>query len=54
MADAPVTTALARHVGLGAATHFTAKASRYASWPNLIRGISAMPATPDLEAAALA
>lgn len=54
MADAPVTTALARHVGLGAATHFTAKVSRYASWPNLIRGISAMPATADLEAAALA
>lgn len=54
MADAPVTTALARHVGLDAATRFTAKASRYASWPNLIRGISAMPATPDLEAAALA
>lgn len=54
MADDPVTTALAQHVGLDAAADFTAKVSRYSSWPNLIRGIATMPANPDLEAAALA
>lgn len=54
MTDDLIEAALARHIGPDAAADFVARVSRYSNFPNLIKGIAKLPATPDLEAAALA